>query len=301
MALPDALQTTFSPLSLEAAWTSQLSWLLIGCATLLFVVVMALAFTALRARPRWLAGERAVVAGGIVVPVVLLTILLIYAPRQGAILARDDAPALRVEVTGHQWWWRVRYLDAGGAPDFETANEIRLPVGQKVELALRSADVLHSFWVPNLAGKLDMIPGRTNRLSFTPQVAATARGQCAEYCGGPHAQMALYVVTVPNETFDRWRASQRAPASRADATFEARCATCHAIRGSRALGTSGPDLTHVGSRLSIGAGTLPADAGGLARWIASSQHIKPGNLMPAFTEFSAEELSALSTYLASLQ
>ena len=301
MALPDALQSTFAPLSQEAASTAQLSWMLIAGATLLFVVVMLLAWVALRSRPRWLAHERAVIAGGIVVPVVLLTILLVYTTRQGAALAQDGAQALRVEVTGHQWWWRVRYLDGNGALDFETANEIRLPVGQRVELALRSADVLHSFWVPNLAGKLDMIPGRTNRLSFTPTIAATSRGQCAEYCGGPHAQMALYVVTSTADAFDRWRASQRKPAARADATFENHCATCHAIRGSRALGTTGPDLTHVGSRVSIGAGTLPADAQELARWIASSQHIKPGNLMPSFTEFSAAELAALAEYLASLR
>ncbi len=241
-----------------------------------------------------------VILGGVVVPIVLLTLLLVYTSYQGAALARDGPAALRVEVIGHQWWWRVRYLDANGALDFETANEIRLPLGQRVELALRSADVLHSFWVPNLAGKLDMIPGRTNRLSVTPGIAAVARGQCAEYCGGPHAQMALYVVTTPREDFDAWRTSQRAPAARSDPTFESRCATCHAIRGSRAAGASGPDLTHVGSRLSIGAGTLPTDAAQLARWIASNQHIKPGNLMPDFGEFTAAELAALAGYLASL-
>jgi cytochrome c oxidase subunit 2 len=301
MSLPEALQTTFSPLSPEASSAAQLAWLLVGSATLLFTVVMVLAWLAIRRRPQWLADERAVIVGGAVVPIVLLSLLLVYTTYQGAALARDGGAALRIEVTGHQWWWRVRYLDAKGVLDFETANEIRLPVGQRVELVLRSADVLHSFWVPNLGGKLDMIPGRTNRLTVTPQVTAIARGQCAEYCGGPHALMALYVVTTAREDFDRWVTLQRAPAARPDAAFEAHCATCHAIRGSRARGTSGPDLTHVGSRLSIGAGVLPTDATQLARWIASNQHIKPGNLMPAFGEFSAGELAALADYLASLR
>ena len=301
MSLPDALQSTFTPLSPEASSAAQLSWLLIGSAVVIFVAVIVLACMAIRSRPQWLASERTVIVGGVVVPIVLLTLLLVYTAHQGAALARDGGAALRVEVTGHQWWWRVRYLDANGTLDFETANEIRLPVGQRIELALRSADVLHSFWVPNLGGKLDMIPGRTNRLTVTPQVAAISRGQCAEYCGGPHAQMALYVVTAPREDFDRWRAAQRLPAARADPTFESRCATCHAIRGSRAVGASGPDLTHVGSRLSIGAGTLPTDATQLSRWIASNQHIKPGNLMPAFGEFSPAELASLADYLASLR
>ena len=208
MPLPDALQTTLVPLSSEASSAAQLSWLLIGGATVLFVVVMGLAWMAIRSRPPWLAGERAVIAGGVVVPIVLLTLLLVYTTYQGAALARDGAAALRVEVIGHQWWWRVRYLDANGSLDFETANEIRLPVGQRVELALRSADVLHSFWVPNLAGKLDMIPGRTNRLTVTPQVAAIARGQCAEYCGDSHAVMRFRIIALEPKEFAEWLEQQ---------------------------------------------------------------------------------------------
>jgi cytochrome c oxidase subunit II len=299
--VPDGFQSALNPHSPEAAATVGLAWVLIIGAGLIFVAVMALAWLAVRSRPVWLAQHRMVVWGGIAFPFVVLSVLLVYSATQSMSMARREPVALRIEVVGHQWWWRVRYLDANGGLDFETANEIRLPVGRRVELALASNDVLHSFWVPNLAGKLDMIPGRVNRLAFTPDSAAVFRGQCAEYCGGPHAQMALYVVTQPPSAFEQWSNDQRRPATLFDRTFESHCAVCHTVRGSQARGTLGPDLTHVGSRLSIGAGTLPTDAAQLARWIASSQHIKPGNLMPAFREFTGDELAALAAYLASLR
>jgi cytochrome c oxidase subunit 2 len=197
--------------------------------------------------------------------------------------------------------WRVRYLGASGQPDFDTANEIRIPTGRPVELSLASADVIHSFWVPNLAGKIDMIPGRTNRVRLFADRAGVFRGQCAEYCGGPHAQMALYVIADSPERFEAWRDDQRKPATRSDALFAARCGTCHTIRGTAAAGTRGPDLTHVASRGSLGAGVLPMSAAALADWTTSSQHLKPGNLMPEFRELPEEELRALATYLASLE
>jgi cytochrome c oxidase subunit II len=299
--LLDGFQSALNPHSPEAAATALLAWILIIGATIIFIAVMVLAALAIRTRPGWLANRHAVVWGGIAFPFVVLSVLLVYSAARGVSLAQHEPVALRIEVTGHQWWWRVRYLDAAGALDFETANEIRLPVGRRVELALASADVLHSFWVPNLAGKLDMIPGRVNRLAFTPDTAAVFRGQCAEYCGGPHAQMALYIVTLPPDAFEQWRNDQRRPAAAADRTFESHCAVCHTVRGSEARGALGPDLTHVSSRLSIGAGTLPTDAGQLAHWIVSSQHLKPGNLMPAFRTFSSAELAALAGYLASLR
>jgi cytochrome c oxidase subunit 2 len=202
---------------------------------------------------------------------------------------------------GHQWWWRVQYLDAVDRVDFETANEIRLPAGQAVEFVLESDDVLHSFWVPGLAGKVDMIPGRVNRLVATPAEPALLRGQCAEYCGGPHALMALFVVVEPADAFARWRAAQREPARARDALFEERCASCHGVRGTPAAGTRAPDLTHVASRRSIAAGTLATDDAAFARFIASSQHVKPGNLMPSFSDLSDGELARLARYLASLR
>jgi cytochrome c oxidase subunit II len=186
-------------------------------------------------------------------------------------------------------------------PGFETANEIRIPVGRPVELILRSADVLHSFWVPVLAGKLDMVPGKENRLRVRADRAGQFRGQCAEYCGGPHAQMALYVVALPESEFEAWADRQKAPSRDENRLFLAHCAACHTVRGTPAAGVLGPDLTHVGSRLSIGAGILPNNAGTIGGWIASSQHIKPGNLMPSFEHFSGEELRALSRYVESLK
>jgi cytochrome c oxidase subunit 2 len=220
-------------------------------------------------------------------------------------VAGDDA--LHIEVTGEQWWWRVHYLDGSRRVDFATANEIRIPAGKPVDLTLRSADVIHSFWVPTLAGKLDMIPGKANRLRIAADLPGTYRGQCAEYCGGPHGFMAFLVVAQPEAEYAAWAEAQRAPArpiqgtEQGRAIFEADCTACHAIRGTSAVGTRGPDLTHIGSRLTLGAARLPLDAGTLATWIASNQHLKPGNLMPQFTHYSRDELRALVGYLESLR
>jgi cytochrome c oxidase subunit 2 len=185
-----------------------------------------------------------------------------------------------------------------------------IPVGRPVEVALRSDNVIHSFWVPALAGKVDMIPGRTNRLVIEARVPGVFRGQCAEYCGLQHAWMAFYVVAVPEAAYRQWRTDQAAPAIEpADATLRRGreaflregCGACHAVRGTPANGTLGPDLTHVGSRLSLAAGRLDNHAGTLAGWIADSQGIKPGNLMPSMNVFSGEELRAVAAYLESLK
>jgi cytochrome c oxidase subunit 2 len=155
--------------------------------------------------------------------------------------------------------------------------------------------------VPVLAGKLDMIPGRSNRLRLRAERPGEFRGQCAEYCGGPHALMALFVVAQEPAQFEQWLDAQRRPAAQSNDTFVASCGACHTVRGTPAAGVLGPDLTHVGSRLTIGAGLLPNNAGALAGWIASSQHLKPGNLMPEFRHFSGEELQALAGYLERLR
>jgi cytochrome c oxidase subunit II len=251
--------------------------------------------------PAWLGRHGAIVAGGIAFPLVVLFALLVYSLLRASSLSGGEGPALRIEVTGHQWWWQVAYLAPEGAIDFVTANELRIPVGQPVEVRLRSADVLHSFWVPNLAGKLDLIPGKENRLRLATARAGTFRGQCAEYCGGPHAQMAFFVVAEEQDAFEKWREQQRLPASASNDLFNARGAACHTVRGTSAAGTLGPDLTHVGSRVSIGAGILPNNKAAIAGWVASSQHLKPGNLMPSFRELSGEELQALAAYVDSLK
>ena len=280
----------------DAAIIAEMSWVLIIGALAIFVAVMAIAaYAVFGARRSLLSSPTLIVGGGIVFPVVTLSALLVYSLVRASALHPEAPGALRIEVVGEQWWWRVRY------PDFETANEIRIPVGRPVLLELKSADVIHSFWVPALAGKLDMIPGKTNRLRVRADRAGEFRGQCAEYCGGPHAQMALYVVAVPQDDFARWADAQRRPAETANPLFTSHCGACHTVRGTAAAGARGPDLTHVGGRLSIGAGILPNNAGSLAGWIASSQHLKPGNLMPSFEDFSGAQLRELAAYLEGLK
>jgi cytochrome c oxidase subunit II len=261
-------------------------------------------------RPRrWLRRESSVVLLGLVFPGVALSALLLHGlVTTRALLADDGAPDVVVEVVGEQWWWRVRYSEGG--PAFETANQIHLPADARVELRLRTADVIHSFWVPRLAGKVDMIPGRVNRLRLRTGAPGTYRGQCAEYCGGAHARMAFHVVVQSAAEFRSWREREASAALEPrdahrqrgrDAFLAAGCGGCHAIRGTAANGVLGPDLTHVGARAYLAAGMFPNHAGTLAGWIASSQHLKPGNGMPSQNVFQGAELRALADYLVSLR
>ncbi|HXV31258.1 MAG TPA: c-type cytochrome, partial [Sinorhizobium sp.] len=222
--------------------------------------------------------------------------------------ARADG-RLRIEVTGEMWWWRVTYVDEAGRR-IESANEIRLPVGRPVEVELTSADVIHSFWVPRLAGKLDMIPGRTNSLTLHVTKPGISRGQCAEYCGGPHALMSFHVIAMPEDQFAAWldreAGNARLPAGADEAAGQALflssgCVACHSVRGTEARGTIGPDLTHVGARHSLAAAALENDAASFARWIRDGQHVKPENLMPPFEIFSEGELIQLASYLDQLR
>jgi cytochrome c oxidase subunit 2 len=303
-SLASGIQSALDPQSADAALIAEIAWVLFAGAAVIFSAVMALAGyavfgrreTTARLSPRLL-----IVGGGIVFTSVVLLALLVYSLARANALHPHTANALRIEVTGEQWWWRVRYLHADGTTDFVTANEIRLPVGRAVRLDLKSADVIHSFWVPVLAGKLDMIPGRTNRLTLRADRAGEYRGQCAEYCGGPHGLMALVVVAEPPDAFERWVDLQRAPAAATHPLFASYCSACHAVRGTAAAGVLGPDLTHVGSRRTIGAALLPNNHGTLAGWIAGSQHLKPGNHMPDFRHFSGDELRSLAAYLEGLR
>ncbi|MGQ0655722.1 MAG: cytochrome c oxidase subunit II [Betaproteobacteria bacterium] len=296
------MQSSLSPSGPAATEIAALSWVLFvgGAAILLLVIAATCRALATKPRPAWLSTPAFVAVAGIGFPVIVLSGLLLYVYGVGERLHAASAPALRIEITGEQWWWRVRYLDAAGRPEFETANEIRVPAGKAVELRLRSADVIHSLWVPALAGKVDMIPGRENRLLFTATTEGTYRGQCAEFCGGPHALMALHVVALSERAFEVWRDAQLEPAKSQHPIFSARCAACHAVRGTGASGTRGPDLTHVGSRLYIAAGTLSNTPGNMAGWLVDSQHAKPGSLMPAM-RLGAAELEAVLAYVATLQ
>jgi cytochrome c oxidase subunit 2 len=212
---------------------------------------------------------------------------------------------LSIEVTGRQYWWEVRYREAGRA-DVVSANEVRLPVGERVEVLLASPDVIHSFWIPPLAGKMDMIPGRTNRLSLQADRPGSFRGQCAEYCGVAHALMAFTVEAMPADEFDGWLERRRRPPDGVGrpglALFEANgCGACHAIRGTSARGTIGPDLSDLGGRGSVGAGVLPMSADSIARFIADPEAVKPGVAMPGYPGLAAPELGALASYLEGLR
>lgn len=297
------LQSALDPQGAEAQGIAHIAAVLFAGGGLIFLAVLILTALALSSSHRWLGSTRLVVAGGIVFPVVTLLALLLYTLSASPRIGSERSADVLVEVVGHQWWWRVEYLTAQGTPDFATANELRLPRGAVVELRLHSADVLHSFWVPSLAGKLDMIPGRENRLRLVADRLGDFRGQCAEYCGGAHAQMALLVRVEPPADFAAWLAAQRRTAAEGRPEgrrlFLAHCASCHTVRGIGAKGELGPDLTHFAGRLSLGAGILPIDAATLPGWIAGNQHIKPGNLMPEFA-LSNPEMRELVAFLLAL-
>lgn len=307
------VQSAFHPKSEQAHRIADIGWMMFFGATLIFLLVMVMLILALHgpARMRGLLGRRSLIIGaGIAFPVLVLSALLVYTLDAASSMVRDDTPvAARIEVTGEMWWWRVRYLDNHGRAMFETANDIRIPSGLPVELVLKSDNVIHSFWVPNLAGKLDMVPGHVNRLRVQADAPGRFRGQCAEYCGAQHAKMMLDVQALSPDEFQAWVESQRRPApAPVDARLQAgrqyflqACAQCHTIRGTGASGTLGPDLTHIGSRLSLAAGVLPNNVGTLAGWIAGSQHIKPGNRMPSFNQLSGEDLRAVAQYMESLK
>jgi cytochrome c oxidase subunit II len=212
---------------------------------------------------------------------------------------------LTIEVTGHQWWWEARYFSEKPGEIFTTANEIHIPAGEPVRFKLIGGDVIHSFWVPALAGKTDTIPGQTNITWLQAERPGVYRGQCTEYCGKQHANMAFFVVADEPAGFEEWRQKQIAPATSSAivaqglAAFLTRCGACHAVRGTPAGGNVGPDLTHVMSRGTIAAGTLPNTPGHLTGWIANPQGVKPGNRMPEI-DLSGSDLNAIRTFLQTL-
>lgn len=299
-----------SPASVEAQALAEVGWVLIAGAAVIFMLTLSMLALALRRRPRAWPTAWWVLGGGVAFPVTVLTVLLGYAVARTAGLERPPAGnPLVVGITGHLWWWEVRYHDPATGGWIVLANELRLPAGRTAQLGLASADVIHSFWVPALGGKMDLVPGRTNRLVVTPQREGVHRGVCAEYCGTQHARMALHVVVLPPQEFDRWLATQaREAAAPTNATLERGrrallqhgCAGCHAVRGVAGESHLGPDLTHVGSRLYLGAGTVPNGRDALTGWIADVQAYKPGARMPSFGHLDRATLDALAAYLAQL-
>ena len=315
-----------------------LAWALFGMGVIVTAIIVAALWVAAKGPDRWrtmLGGERAIWIGGVAFPGVVLTGLLIWGLTLTASLTeRITGEEMRVRVTGEMWWFRVEYLDAGGDVVIADANELHIPVGQPVVLELESADVIHNFWVPNLSGKMDMIPGRTNFLRIQADEAGQFGGVCAEYCGGPHALMGFVAVAHEPGGWEEWRdariARQAAPVPPPQQTepmpavvtdadipegpampgadldgrtlfMDSGCGACHRVAGTQANGLTGPDLTHIGSRLSLGAGILPNHRGTLMGWIGDSQSIKPGNRMPSYDRLSADELTAIAIWLEQQQ
>jgi cytochrome c oxidase subunit 2 len=287
--------------------------LIVGCAVIFIGTMAVLAWALWRKRRddgvnvrRWL-----IVGGGIVFPVVVMAMLLVYSTLRSLELYPKHQPGgAVVQVTGVMWWWDVQYTDPSRDLNVRLANELVIPVGRPVTLALASADVIHSFWVPALSGKVDMMPGRVHSLRIVADRPGVYRGPCAEYCGDQHARMTLQVIALEPDEYDRWLAAQAMPATvpteaaaqRGRALFEARrCNACHAVRGLVEGTGFGPDLTHVGSRSKLGAGTLPMDRESLVRWIGDTQHVKPGVRMPASSDLDAASLADLAAFLEGLK
>jgi cytochrome c oxidase subunit 2 len=285
--------------------------------------MLALAVAVLRRRPRGTsdapvtapppgpeARKGVAVAAAVAATGVILFVFLFAdfaAGRRIDELSQPDMPT--VKVTAHQWWWEVRYDAATPSDVVTTANELHLPVGRTVKVELESADVIHSFWVPNLHGKTDLIPGHTAVTRLQADRPGTYWGQCAEFCGLQHANMRLVVVAEPEEVYQRWLETQRKPAADPDTDSRKRgqqvflkgsCVLCHAIGGTAANARVGPDLTHVASRPRIAAGTLPNTRGHLGGWVADAQAVKPGVRMPV-NPLPADDLRALLDYLEGLE
>ena len=300
-----------SPRGTGAAVSSQLWWYMLWLGGGITVGFLLLFFVAMFRRHRADRSDaddarlhrRFVIGGGLVLPGVALGSLFVY-----GIITIDDYPDggdVVIEATGYQFWWEFTYDD----PEFVTANEMYIPVDTDVRVRLRAADVIHSFWVPQISGKRDMVPGKVNELTIHATEPGRYFGECAEYCGIQHANMQFSVVAVPPEEYRAWLDHMAEPAAEPDTEAElagyetfmsSSCVGCHAIRGTPADGQAGPALTHFALREKLGAGVAPNDRGHLGGWVVNAQALKPGNEMPP-VEVDAEDLPALLTYLESLE
>lgn len=316
-------QTMFNPVGPMSSRVENLWWFIFAIALAVFVIVMAL-FSIAAAKRRVHekvppiihpdpASERrhtSVVVVATVISTVLLFAILVHSTVTGKYMnSLVSKNPVSIQVIGHQWWWEIQYPNSDVSQWVITANEVHVPTGVPVVLQTSSADVIHSFWAPNIQGKRDLIPGYSNAIWFQVDKPGTYRGQCAEFCGHEHAKMAFYVVAETPDKFAAWLDGQRKPAPPAtndvlkhgQEVFEkSTCVMCHTIRGTIAGSRVGPDLTHVGSRISIAAGTLPNTPGTLGGWIADPQSIKPGVRMPP-NALPASDLQALVQYLESLK
>ncbi len=315
-------QSVLSPAGVQALSIHGLWLLMLTVCTVVFVCTLTAVFFAVirgtgnRSKeeselPREQTIGR-VVGSAVALTVVTLIALLVASVWTGRTVGTAHASsAVTVAITGHQWWWEVEYEDAMPSRRVLTANELHIPTDRPVVLKVTSRDVIHSFWVPNLQGKRDLIPGYTTSIWLQAFKQGTYRGQCAEFCGMQHAHMAIEVVAQSDRDFEGWLEAMRQPgrdppeteteAIRGREVFmRARCAGCHAIRGTDASAQVAPDLTHIASRTTLGAGTLPNTTENMAEWIRDPQAVKPGNQMPP-NPLAADDLRALVTYLGTLR
>jgi len=320
----EALHDVQVPAGVQAEAIAHLwQWLLAIC-TLVFVAVMVALAIALKRAPRagadaapdvsslWRSEPKVarVVWIAVGVSTLLLLVLLgasVFTDR--ALAQMPLADGLHIELTAYDWWWDARYDDAEPSRIFSTANELHVPVGRPVVVSLAGADVIHSFWVPSLHGKKDLIPGRPTTIAFRADRPGVYRGQCAEFCGYQHAHMAIFVVAEAPDDYERWAARQREPAPEPvtgaqrrgrDVFLGRSCAMCHAVNGTTAQARRAPDLTHVASRMTLAAGTLANTTSQRAAWILDPQRFKPGAHMPP-ESFAPDELTALNAYLEILK
>jgi cytochrome c oxidase subunit 2 len=318
------MNSVLQPGGPQAAHIADLWWLMLGVCALVFVAVLVALAWSLWRTPRGGAGTapevgaaaasqrritRWVTAAVAVSSILLIGLLVASVATDRALAQLPLVDAVNIHVTAHQWWWEVTYDDAQPERMFTTANEIYVPVGRPVLVTLHSDDVIHSFWVPSLHGKKDLIPGRIATIRFRADQAGHYHGQCAEYCGLQHAFMAFEVVAVPPEQFETWAQAQRKPADEPtdaaaqrgrDLFLSGSCMLCHAIEGTTAGARKAPDLTHVASRARIAAGRLPNTPEDLVQWIADPHKAKPGVNMPAHL-LSNDDLQALVAYLGTLR
>ncbi|MDC7264533.1 cytochrome c oxidase subunit II [Shinella sp. HY16] len=307
------VQSALAPAGEEAAATYQLLLaMVVGGVLIWFAVVGLLLHATRRRKTSWTEEQagRLILFGGVAFPVAMLLALLIYAvwlmPAIRPWFDRQTPQPEMIEVTGEQFWWRIRYPAADDMPAFETANELRLPVGERVAFSLKAADVIHSFWIPVLGGKMDMIPGRTNTSSLLPTRSGVYRAPCAEFCGTSHALMAFSVIVMEPADYAAWRRAQTTGAtvggSEGERLFAYHgCAGCHGIRGMTPAVSLGPDLTFFGQRQTVGAGVLANTAENVARFIRNPDAVKPGAKMPAFDMLPDKDVAAITDYLVRLK
>lgn len=297
-------QSALHPAGRDAEELSGLTWFMFGGAVVVWAIVMGITVYAVlgRKRPRTEKfADAFIIGGGVAFPTIGLAVLLVYGLSLLPNWTSAEEPGLRVHVRAEQFWWRFGYELPDGTV-LETANELHLPNDATVEFVLTSTDVIHSFWIPALGGKMDAIPGRTNVLRLTPTKVGTYRGVCAEFCGPSHTFMAFPVVVHEPADFPIWLEAEGSPASAASELFVSTgCGACHTVRGVAEVGKVGPDLTHFGSRTTLGAATLPNTRENVLAWLADPEGVKPGAAMPGYTSLPRADRETLADYLTGLK